>query len=303
MVLPVQVRPEVPDTMNQNELKKFVQDNPRLVSQNETSYPGLYVLKYKRRVFYDGLWNDFLEECRGTIVDKNFNVVSRPFTKIYNYGVEDRSPKLPDETKVTAFRKVNGFMVAMTWHNNNLLVSTTGSTNSPFVAMAKEFVTPAMSAVAIANQHSTLMFECVHRDDPHIVPEVEGLYFLGMREKKWESSVQHTFAGTMPDVFQVEKINTTVGELIALSKTVQHEGFVFYTEDGVSSKIKSPFYLVNKWLARNPRTDKLMSPEFKKQIDEEYYPLLAAIQNDIVAYTALTEQERLAWIRNFLEKQ
>jgi hypothetical protein len=45
-------------------------------------------------VFYDNLWNDYLEECRGTIVDENFNVVSRPFTKIYNYGVEDRSPKL-----------------------------------------------------------------------------------------------------------------------------------------------------------------------------------------------------------------
>jgi hypothetical protein len=44
-----------------------------------------------------------------------------------------------------------------------------------------------------------------------------------------------------------------------------------------------------------------MNPDFKKQIDEEYYPLLSAIQENIEAYTAMNEQERLAWVRNYLE--
>ena len=113
--------------MNKDELKEFVLANPKLVNMRSAG-EGIYVLKYSKRVFYDNLWNDYLEECRGTIVDADFNVVSRPFTKIYNYGVEDKAPVLSDDTPVTAYRKVNGFMVAMTWYKDDILISTTGST-------------------------------------------------------------------------------------------------------------------------------------------------------------------------------
>jgi hypothetical protein len=94
-----------------------------------------------------------------------------------------------------------------------------------------------------------------------------------------------------------------LSELVAKSKQVRHEGFVFYTVDGVSAKIKSPYYLTSKWVARNPRTDKLvnMEADIKKNLDEEYYPLVDAIRANIVEYTAMNEQERLTWVRNYLE--
>jgi len=44
-----------------------------------------------------------------------------------------------------------------------------------------------------------------------------------------------------------------------------------------------------------------MTKEFKEQIDEEYYPLLDKIRENIVEYTMLNEQERLAWVRNYME--
>ena len=122
-------------------LKEYVETNEHLVSMRESvAYPSLFVLKYKKKVFFDGLWNEFLEECRGTIVDKDFNVVSRPFTKIYNYGIEAKAPKLADDTVVTAYRKVNGFMAAVTWYNGDILISTTGSTDSEFVGYIKEMI-------------------------------------------------------------------------------------------------------------------------------------------------------------------
>lgn len=300
-----------------NELKKFVDENPQLVSMKETT-EGLYVLKYKKRVFYDALWNEYLEECRGTIVDKDFNVVSRPFTKIYNYGVEAKAPKLPSDTQVTAYRKVNGFMVAMTWYNDDILVSTTGSTNSSFVEMAKEMMLLEQpwvnwQSAIIMNAGYTMMFECVHPNDPHIVPEEAGMYFLGWRENTWDSKVDgygdklrdhwRQFALGVLHCKYAESFNCTLEKLLEVSKQVKHEGFVFYTEDGQSSKIKSPYYLVNKFVARNPRTDKLMNPQIKNQMDEEYYPLIDAIQANIVEYTAMDEQGRLAWVREFLEKQ
>lgn len=302
--------------MNKNDLKKFVEENPKLVSMRPAG-DGIYVLKYKKTVFYDNLWNDFLEECRGTIVDKDFNVVSRPFTKIYNYGIEAKAPVLADDVQVTAYRKVNGFMVAMTWYNKDVLVSTTGSTDSDYVNMAKEMMLKHMpwtdwQMALLGAEGTTLMFECVHPNDPHIIPEQAGMYFLGYRENDWNSTTKmygkdmadwaREYAMSVLNCYYAEPDFMTVGELVARSKTVKHEGFVFYTVDNVSAKIKSPWYLTNKWVARNPRTDKLvnMQADIKKNLDEEYYPLVDAIRANIDEYTAMDEQARLAWVRNFV---
>lgn len=291
--------------MDKEALKEFVEQNDRLVSKKEAG-DGIYVLKYKRRVFYDALWNEFLEECRGTIIDDNYDIVSYPFTKIYNYGIEDKAPVLSPDTPVTAWRKVNGFMAAITWHQGDILVSTTGSTDSPYVAMIRELIDEdRYRSVCSQYPTTTFMFECVHKNDPHIIPEVEGMYLLGYREKSWDSETYYQdlfnlamkFGCQSPEVYK-----TTVGELVALSKTVKHEGFVFYTEDGQSAKIKSPYYLIKKFVARNPRTDKLMNPQVKQTIDEEYYPLIDHIQAHIVEFTAMDEQARLAWVRDFLDK-
>jgi hypothetical protein len=277
---------------------------------------GLSILKYKRTVFYDDLWNEYLEYCRGTIVDENFDVVTMPFTKIYNYGVESKAPVFNDDDEVLAFRKVNGFMVAATWHNGDVLVSTTGTTDSDFVGYAKEMMTKHMPwadwQMAFANDDMrglTVMFECVHPNDPHIVPEESGMYVLGYRENKWDSKVGHN-----PRVLEImskefncylpEHWEVTVGELKLMAKECRHEGFVFYHADGRSAKIKSPYYLTSKWVARNPRTDKLVDTkrDIKQNLDEEYYPLVDAIRANIVEYTAMDEQARLAWVRNFVSK-
>jgi len=300
--------------MNKLELQKYVEMNPRLIGLRSAG-DGIFILKYKKRVFFDDLWNRFTEECRGTIVDKDFNIVSRPFTKIYNYGIEKRAPKLAPDTPVVAYRKVNGFMVAMTWYKDDILVSTTGSTDSPYTAFAKEQMLAEHSwdhwkdAVRIFHGY-TLMFECVHPTDPHIIPEETGMYFLGWRRNDWNEKLDGykfsngDWAGYAEKMLKCkfpESFETTIGELVALSKITKHEGFVFYTKDGQSAKIKTPHYLVSKFVARNPRTDKLMRANIKETIDEEYYPLIDAIQANIEKYTAMDEQTRLTWVREFLE--
>lgn len=303
------------------DLKKFVEDNPKLVSMRPCeNYPGLFVLKYKKIVFFKNLWSPELEHCRGTVVDKDFNLVSYPFQKIYNYGIEKNAPVLPVDKVVTVFRKVNGFMVSCTWYDGDILVSTTGSTDSPYVAMAKEMMIKHMPwedwKLAFSKldyygqgmESMTVMFECVHPNDPHIITEKPGMYVLGYRENKFGSVVGHdrstlsTF-GEMFKCYVPESFIMTVGEVISEVKKIQHEGFVFYTYDGkIAAKIKSPYYLTSKWVARNPNTDKLvdMQNDIKRQIDEEYYGLIDAIRSNINEYTALDEQGRLAWVREQL---
>jgi hypothetical protein len=154
----------------------------------------------------------------------------------------------------------------------------------------------------------TFMFECVHPKDPHIVPEKAGMYILGYRENTWQSTVGHDpyvlmDLARMLNCYHAESILTNMARLQDLAKECKHEGYVFYTEDGVSAKIKSPYYLTSKWVARNPRTDKLvdLNKDIKHQLDEEYYPLVDAIRANIVEYTALDEQARLQWVRDYME--
>jgi hypothetical protein len=293
--------------MFKDKLKEYVESS-NLVNMKECG-DGIYVLKYKKKVFYDNLWNEYIAECRGSIVDKDFNLVAYPFTKIYNYGIEKEAPVLKADTKVTAFRKVNGFMVACTFHNGKLLVSTTGSTDSDYVKMAQELINEE-KYLDLCNrwQGYTFMFECVHRNDPHIIPEKEGMYILGYRENKWGTRVEHDphmliEMGRALDCFVPENVTTSMLRLQELAKECKHEGYVFYTDDGVSAKIKSPYYLTSKWVARNPRTDKLvdLNKDIKHNLDEEYYPLVDAIRDNIVEYTAMDEQARLAWVRNYME--
>ena len=49
--------------MNIEELRDFIVNNPKLVTRRESvKYPGLYVIKYKRDVFFKNLWNKAIAE-------------------------------------------------------------------------------------------------------------------------------------------------------------------------------------------------------------------------------------------------
>lgn len=291
--------------MDKQTLVDFIEANPKLVQMRESvRYPGLFVIKYKKRVFYDNLWNDILEECRGLVVDADFNIVSRPFTKIYNYGVEKRAPKFEDDELVDAYQKVNGFMAALTWHNYDVLVSTTGSLDSDFVQYIYDMIGNDLEVykdVLQSYPDFTFMFECVHPSDPHIVPELQGMYYIGHRRKTWDSVVEvnKNFADYFDCYAPMVNYSVPVSMVVEEAKGCRHEGFVFYHVDGRAAKIKSPYYLINKFVARNPRTDKLMRPDIKNSIDEEYYGLIDLIQANIESYTVMNEQERLAWVREY----
>ena len=290
--------------MFKDELKEYVESSG-LVNK-KLAGDGIYVLKYKNKVFYDNLWNEYLEHCRGTIVDNNFELVSYPFPKIYNYGIEKSAPVLEDSTTVDAFRKVNGFMAAVTWHDGELLVSTTGTTDSDFVAMARELIDyDRYRSVCENHQRYTFMFECVHERDPHIIPETPGMYLLGFRQKSWKSEVDTRNLEILAKNFGCytpEHYRITMKELKEMTRNCRHEGFVFYADDDISAKIKSPYYLTSKWVARNPRTDKIIDTkrDIKHNIDEEYHDLIDKIRENIVQYSEMNEQERLAWVREQL---
>lgn len=294
------------------QVREFAQANPDLV-QVKWNESGLGVVKYKNRVFYDGMWNEILEECRGMVIDKDWNIVSLPFTKIYNFGIEDRAPKLHHTDVVTVYDKINGFMAAATYHaaTDQIVYSTTGSLNSDFVQYIKDSVAGYQNrfeAMLKAHSNHTFLFECVHIQDPHIVPTEPGMYYLGHRAK--DLSVQfiyHSVPDMMPpEVKLIKSWVWTVGELLDIVATYEGEGFVIESQSyRCKAKIKTPYYLVMKFLARanvNKLKDMLQQTKWPS-IDEEFYPLMEYIKENPEKYFSMGEQEKLEFLRVFFRQQ
>lgn len=284
-------------------IRKLIEENKDLLTLKESfRYPGLFVLKYRKKVFYEGLWNEFLEEARGLVLDKDFNIISRPFLKIYNYGIEKEVPHFELDEPIFAYRKINGFMLAVTSYNGELLVSTTGSLDSIFVDMGKEWI--ESMPILIEQIHSkpdyTFLFECCDTADPHIIDETPGLYYLGARHKT-TGSVEVEEIGLGDEfLFPTVRITTTLLELSDLDiKGCKHEGFVFYDSTYTrAAKIKSPYYLTKKMLMRK-NMDKIMSTRAHELLDEEFYPLLNYIQKvDRENFFVLDEKAK----RDYIEK-
>jgi hypothetical protein len=254
---------------------KFIVEQPELV--NVKHKDNLKILKYKRKVFYDNLWTPNLQECRGLVLDEEDNIVSRPFTKIFNY--QENNTTIPLTEKVLWTKKHNGFMAAQTGN----LVTTTGSFDSDFVDMAKEFIHPT-------KQKGTLLFEIVHPNDPHIIVEKPGAYLIGYRslekDEPYNSSLEkEEFLDDLAEFhgwLRPEYGSATFGDLLEHIKSIKHEGFCVYGSTNL--KVKSPYYLQSKAIARSNK---------QLQLDEEFTPLLAQMPKN------LTEQERLAFIRSY----
>lgn len=306
------------NTINPEELKQFVENNPKLVTRRESKrYPGLFTLKYTRAVFYDALWdaNPLLLECRGLVVDADYNVVVKPFTKVFNY--QENGTTIPRDELCTAVVKVNGFMACVTKslkHSpDKLIVSTTGSLDSEHVDIAYKYVLHTWWDYIGDGQ--TLIFEICDPSDPHIVSEKEGAWLIGGTfESVWrgKSNWSETSLDGIAKMCNMLRPQTYFGvrfsDIVKMSEECEHEGFMVYS-DTQSLKIKSPYYLITKFLARMKETrlrniiEKGNIREAMRNFDEEYYPLITYLGENLDQFSSSEEQDRIKMIRDFLSRK
>ncbi len=272
---------------------------------------GLYLYKYARKVFYDNLWHldDRLLEARGIVTDAEGNIVVWPFTKVFN-RFENGTDVDRDQT-IVAVRKVNGFMACATRHPSlGLLVTTTGSSDSEFVEMARGYIDSLDKHLMDVN--TTYIFEVCDPSDPHIVEEKQGIYLIGMRNlysggmcEEWKLDEHAKYIRARRPEHEVMRFS----ELTALVKSVEHEGFMVRSLTGETlMKIKSPHYLSKKALMRMGKraVDQMFdNPEqFRQRLDEEFYGLFDRILQgwDKERWSGIDEQARRYWIERYLEE-
>jgi hypothetical protein len=236
------------------------------------------------------------------VIDKDFNIVQRPFLKIYNYGIEDLAPEIADHETITAVRKVNGFMVAVSEHKGQMIISTTGSLDSDFVKIAEKWVNTLHFPEGWLEDF-TFLFECVDESDPHIIDEEPGIYLLGVREKATGKLFQRgVFSREMRGHYTPALYTCEFEDLKSAVKISKHEGYVVYTSDGRATKIKSPYYLTKKFLMRK-NMGKILTLNREDVQDEEFWPLVKYIQEvGYKDFEALDEIARREYIEKWFER-
>lgn len=302
--------------INPLELQAFVENNHKYVSRKASErWPGLYVLKYKNNVFYDNMWHvdDFLLYARGLVVDQHYNIVVKPFTKVFNHG-ESGAPKIAPASLCTVTRKINGFMGVATYRphiSDRIIYSTTGSLDSDFVDLIEKHVKPYEERFKYIRHRIncmdgfSLIFEICDESDPHIVPENAGPWLIG--GTMYDSGGFQHFDEDDCDWMSKEcgfvrsmSFRATFAEVQRLAKECKHEGYMVHSPFG-SLKIKSPYYLTTKLFARG--SEKKLLAVFsgnKERVDEEYYPLVDYIAEHKAKFFSLGEQDRISVIREFL---
>lgn len=209
----------------------------------------LSTFKYSRKVMYDYLWDKHPEllECRGHTYDNtNGKLVVAAPTKTFNYLENNTWKGVDTNTKVKAYKKYNGFMAALSIYEGEIIVSTTGTTNSEYSKLARQeiFKRYDESEIKTWNEGYTWLFEICHKSDPHIVEEKENTYYLGGRSTSgsnfmpmWED--RKSFMGIQ-----------TLRDAIEYCKTDKGEGFMLYNGMGNCCKIKTDYYVGKKKLMR-----------------------------------------------------
>lgn len=283
------------------ELRQLVADysDKKLITAKPSSrYPGLSVVKYTRTVFFDNLWDDFLIECRGLIIDEDFNVVVHPMTKVFNYGENGRHLDVPKDELMECSKKYNGFMLAVTNHPKyGMIFSTTGSTDSAYCYLGESYYNEHKSSTCInLLQSSTSVYEVCATEDPHIIPEDRGCYLLGSRyNRKWYPGMDNLFEGSLDTLFASKE---------------PIEGWVCYRRCGEVFKIKTPYYLKHKLLSRGnlAKIDRALSNDFGNlsaymaNFDEEFHDIAKALLPHRDAFISLDEQARLAFLRKLYDQ-
>lgn len=285
------------------------------------------IYKYSKKVHFKRLWktNPWIEKARGLVLDKTGNIIVHPFDKLYNFGEYDIGKNVSKDKKVQVIEKVNGFLGCISKHpfKNELLLSTTGSISkdSPFVKFISDFVTPELIGKLLnffKNNDMTLMFEVIHKDDPHIIEYSEsdyGLWLIGARKKElldkpetedYLDDIAPKFGFKRPK--WEEKAFEKVIESLQTSKI---EGFLIRDSENNEPmmKIKTNYYLVTKFVGRMGKNMvKMMfnhSEQFKEEkVDEEFYPIVDKIiakisEND---FNEMPQDKRILFVREIVNE-
>jgi T4 RnlA family RNA ligase len=224
--------------MNTKELNQLIAED--YINVNKHPSADLYIYNYSQKAQYERIWNDWTLACRGLIMDKDFNIVARPFQKFFNLG-EMENQVVPNES-FEVYEKMDGSLGILYWFDNEAHIATRGSFVSEQAQVATELLhTQYAEVIPLLDKSKTYLFEIIY-------PENRIVLDYGNERKLVLLAIIDTETGLESELqnigFDVVKRYDGLNDLSKLKELEEEnkEGFVVKYKNGYRLKVKFDEY-------------------------------------------------------------
>jgi RNA ligase len=208
----------------------------------KTKHPiyDIYILNYTPKTQYENFWNETTLSCRGLVVDKDNQILSRCFKKFFNYHeVKSYVDSLLPNLNYSIYEKIDGSLGISYFVNNNFYIATRGSFDSSQAIRANKILENKNIKL---DKNLTYLFEIVYPENTIVVN-------YGQKEDLVLLSVIETSTNKEIDIHEnnfgfntCKKINCN--SIYELDKNLNNfEGYVVKFENNYRFKIKLDEYV------------------------------------------------------------
>lgn len=283
---------------------------------NKEKHPSadIYILNYSKTCSLEGKWNEATVQCRGVIVDSDYNILSRPFEKFFNYEeIEDKST-IPGGA-ATAYEKIDGSLGITYWIDNIPYIATRGS----FVSEQAQHATNLLHTKYAdlwdfmrTNRGFTFLFEIVYPENRVVVDygDLDDIILLAIVNN--EHPENEIPIELYANYFHTAKCYGAFEDWLGIREKFDgqgREGFVLKFDNGFRMKMKYEdyfrlhrlrTYLTKKHIFEFVETGRLAElDEMVEQFDEEIKMSVTKILEEFTDRFNEIEEEARAEYREF----
>lgn len=226
----------------------------KYVSVQKHPEAELYIYNYTQKAQFDNVWNNVTTNCRGLILDKDYNIVARPFKKFFNYSELQDNPNkgiIPRRASHILFDKMDGSLGIIYPLNGKFYVATRGSFISEQAMVATDMLHNKygwkdVSTVTKSLIHNkTILLEIIYPENKIVVNygDESKLVQLAIIDNETGDYYGNHFFG-FPVVQNYPEYSNIPFDELSKMNLENKEGFVvFYPESNFRMKVKFEEYV------------------------------------------------------------
>ena len=225
--------------MNIELLEKMVEE--KFVSVQKHPEADLYIYNYTQKAQYSREWNEVTLQCRGLIMDSEYNIIQRPFYKFFN--IDEHNPKDIPNLPFEVFTKMDGSLGILYWVNNIPYIATRGSFESDQAIHATNILhNKYKNTFGSLDKNKTYLFEIIYPENRIVVNYgwMDDLVLLAVIDTKSGLDLPLEDIG-----FPIVKKYNGIKDIEQLREIQEEnaEGFVIKFSNGFRVKLKFEEYI------------------------------------------------------------
>ncbi|HWZ05111.1 MAG TPA: T4 RnlA family RNA ligase [Mucilaginibacter sp.] len=271
----------------------------RMITVQKHPDADLFIYNYTNKAQYDRVWNEITLQCRGLILDADYNIVARPFKKFFNLE-EHPANEIPTGA-FEVYEKVDGSMGILYWLDNIPHIATRGSFISQQALHATKILNTGYGhTFDKLNKNVTYIFEIIYPGNKIVVDygDKDDLILLAVIDNSTGLDLP------LPEIgFHTVKKYDGINDL-KLLRTLEEEnkeGFVIKFNNGLRVKSKFAEYLrlhkivtgVSNLIIWEHLSEGRSFDDLLDKVPDEFYEWVKKTINDLtVQYNAILAESQ-----------